>query len=263
MRTEATIRRGKILNVRPSPASPGDWGIGDASAGGVFSGRGGSPPKSFSWINKDVPVQHQGTTGACVGYAAAYGVLWPMALKAGLLSKGDMPSARFVWMGAKETDNISFRPTTFVDTSGTRLKYAVRIITKYGCPLEEDLPMKPKVCKLSEGEVYARASKLRARNYYAISRDPEDWKKWISEVGPILTRMVPDPQFLSGRKKVLSGYVPQPPSSGGHAITMSGYSDAGVIIRNSWGTAWGMNGYIVMDWDYAIEALTESFGITL
>ena len=36
---------------------------------------------------------------------------------------------------------------------------------------------------------------------------------------------------------------------GGHAISIVGYDKEGLIIRNSWGTGFGDNGYTHMDWN--------------
>ena len=51
---------------------------------------------------------------------------------------------------------------------------------------------------------------------------------------------------------------------GGHAVTVVGYTSDRFIIRNSWGTGWGDDGF-----GYASEAyinaafFPESYGVTL
>ncbi|MCC5829226.1 MAG: C1 family peptidase [Phycisphaeraceae bacterium] len=37
---------------------------------------------------------------------------------------------------------------------------------------------------------------------------------------------------------------------GGHAVTIVGYNDLGFIVKNSWGTDWGDNGYAIVSYDY-------------
>lgn len=46
---------------------------------------------------------------------------------------------------------------------------------------------------------------------------------------------------------------------GGHAMTVVGYDKTGFIIRNSWGTEWGQNGYTLFpfsDWGKQYEVWT-------
>ena len=48
---------------------------------------------------------------------------------------------------------------------------------------------------------------------------------------------------------------PNEKSMGGHAIMAVGYDDATkrLLIRNSWGTDWGLAGYFTMPYDYAAD----------
>jgi len=49
---------------------------------------------------------------------------------------------------------------------------------------------------------------------------------------------------------------------GGHAVLAVGYDDAAkrFILRNSWGTKWGMQGYFTMPYDYlANRNLSDDF----
>ena len=67
------------------------------------------------------------STGACVGFAAADGVLHWHYRQAGLLAEGERPSPRFIWMANKETELLTSFPTTFIESAGTQIKLALRV----------------------------------------------------------------------------------------------------------------------------------------
>jgi C1A family cysteine protease len=56
-----------------------------------------------------------------------------------------------------------------------------------------------------------------------------------------------------------SGNAPMPAPSeraiGGHAVVAVGYEDANqwFVVRNSWGTNWGLSGYFTMPYAYLIQ----------
>lgn len=47
---------------------------------------------------------------------------------------------------------------------------------------------------------------------------------------------------------------------GGHAVVGVGYDDAQrrFIVRNSWGTGWGLQGYFTMPYDYLANSHLSS-----
>jgi C1A family cysteine protease len=69
--------------------------------------------------------------------------------------------------------------------------------------------------------------------------------------------------------------VPLSPLLGGHAIVAVGYDDnrtvtnplgdgsttGALIIRNSWGTSWGDNGYGCMPYDWVTKGLADDFWV--
>jgi hypothetical protein len=48
-----------------------------------------------------------------------------------------------------------------------------------------------------------------------------------------------------------------------HAAALFGYRPDAFLIRSSWGTSWGENGYAWMDLDYTAEAVIESYGVVI
>ena len=167
-----------------------DWTFADAVEAGVVADAAARAEVDLR--GGDWPVRDQGTTGACVGFAAADGVLHWHYRQAGLLAEGERPSPRFIWMANKETDLLTSFPTTFIESAGTQIKLALRVARRYGCVLESTLPMDGTLSSLSTEAFYARAARYRIASYHNLGRDLERWRAWISNQGPVLVRLVVD-----------------------------------------------------------------------
>jgi hypothetical protein len=209
-------------------------------------------------------INQQGKTGACVGFATAYGVLRWHYVKEGMIGKKDLPSARFIWMANKETDEITSYPTTFLETDGTQTKLALSVARKYGCVLEGLLPMKGPLSMMSRAAFYAVASKLRISSYHNLGYDLDDWRRWIALQGPVLTRLGVDKTWdqVNPQNAKLKKYFPAT-VRGGHAICLVGYTKDYFIVRNSWGKEWGDKGFAYAYNEYAAIAFTEGYGAVI
>ena len=187
-----------------------DWTFADAVEAGVVADAAARAEVDLR--GADWPVRDQGTTGACVGFAAADGVLHWHYRQAGLLAEGERPSPRFIWMANKETDLLTSFPTTFIESAGTQIKLALRVARRYGCVLESTLPMDGPLSSLSTEAFYARAARYRIASYHNLGRDPERWRAWISNQGPVLVRLGGGPDLGpgDGRRRGAG------PVSGGH-----------------------------------------------
>ena len=176
-----------VLNCDPSSTPEADWTYEDAVSAGLVADQ--APPPSKDLRKTWWPVRNQGTTGACVGFATADGVLRWHYVTANKIRRTDRPSPRFIWMANKETDEITSYPTTFIEAAGTQTKLALRVARNYGCVLEQTLPMSGRLARLSTTAFYAQASRLRLASYHNLGREPDKWLKWIANHGPILTRL--------------------------------------------------------------------------
>lgn len=258
-----TTDKSFILNCTPSARTEDDWTFEDAATAGIVKPQTAPPAKidlRTSWWNVD----HQGNTGACVGFSTAYGVLRWHFVKDGRLPKSKKPSARFIWMANKETDQMTSFPTTFIETAGSQTKRALKIARKFGCVTDDELPMSGKLSPLSRVAFYARASRFKISSFYNLGSDLGHWRIWLATQGPILTRLRVDRTWNNATRNHgnLRKYQPRT-RKGGHAVCLVGYTKDHFIVRNSWGPQWGDAGFAYASNAYTEAAFTEAYGAVL
>ena len=252
-----------ILNCVPSAGQENDWTFADAIEAGVVSMLK-AIPKAIDLREDWWPVDNQKNTGACVGFATAYGVLRWHYVKANWIQETQKPSARFIWMANKETDEITSYPTTFLERTGTQTKLALGVARNYGCVLEEDLPIRGSLSDIPRAAFYTRAATLRIASYHNLGHNLEVWRRWLASHGPILTRLSVDKTW--DRARLTGGHLQtyqRDTVRGGHAVCLVGYTPDHFIVRNSWGDGWGDNGFGYASNAYTAEAFTEAYGAVL
>src|SRR5262245_59221283 len=107
----------RILNVLPSQHPDDDWQFDTAITAGVAV-RNGVPDKVDLCQPTWWTIGDQGGTGSCVGWATADSLLRWHFVQANRLTETEPLSVRYIWMAAKETDEFSQRPTTFIEQDG-------------------------------------------------------------------------------------------------------------------------------------------------
>lgn len=253
----------RVLNCEASPNVQDDWGPGDAEAAGTL--RAARIPESVDLRRDWWAIGDQGLTGSCVGWATADSVLRWHFVKAGRIDETQRLSIRFSWIAAKETDEFNRRPTTFIEEAGTSLKAALDVARKLGAVQDDVLPFdRDRVYSGTEKSFYARAAQYRILSYINLGSDLRGWRRWLYEGGPILVRLDVDDAFLRARHTYgrLERYDPAS-AHGGHAVALVGYTADGFIVRNSWSTTWGDNGFAYATEAYARVAFTEAYGVTV
>jgi C1A family cysteine protease len=265
--TRQNVASHRICNLLPSANTQRDWTFQDAVASGALTAAGAIPPsvdlRAAWWAIDD-----QEDTGSCVGWATAEGVVRYHMVAASKLSKNQLLSPRFVWMGSKETDEYTIRPETFIESAGTSLKAAMDIVRQYGAVTMDLVPfhIATKMYSGDENTLYAAASQRKIAAYFNLSKDPTQWKTWLAAHGPILAGVSVDRSWDNAT--AIGGNIDnfQPNTvRGGHAIAIVGYTAAGsFIVRNSWGTAWGDRGFGYVTPTYvAAGFFNESYGVTV
>lgn len=252
----------RILNVRPSPKREEDWTF-EVAAEADLVAAAPTVPSTKDLRTDWWKVADQGSTGSCVGWATADSVLRWHFVRAGRLSSSQLLSPRFVWMASKETDQFNTRPSAFIETEGTSLKAALDVARKFGVVRDLTLPFTSG--KLYPGRAstfYAVAAQRKILAYFNLGTSLTNWRTWLATKGPILTRLDVDDTWDLATENAgeLDEYKPET-TRGGHAVALVGYRPGAFIVRNSWGTGWGDNGFAYASLAYAQEAFTEAYGV--
>jgi hypothetical protein len=278
-----TKKTSRILNCIPSRGPEQDWLFEHAIGAGLLAptaapAAAGTPVSAAAIaatpaltavdLRQDAAwwvVGDQLTTGSCVGWATADSVLRWHFVKAGRFPPDQRLSARFIWMAAKETDKFVSQPTTFIELEGTSLKAALDIARKFGVVSDAVLAFNSgRLYPDDRRTFYAMAAQLKINSYFNLGTDPANWRTWLSGKGPILTRLDVDAAWdnASATQGNLDFYQPAS-AHGGHAVALVGYTAERFIVRNSWGTGWGDQGYAYASLAYAQAAFTEAYGVVI
>ena len=265
--TRSRAEQERICNLVPSKDTGTDWTFADAINAGAV-GAVAALPASIDLRAPWWTIGDQENTGSCVGWATAEGVVRYHMVQAGRLGQAESMSPRYVWMGSKELDGYTARPETFIEGAGTSLKTAMDVARKYGVVTEAVLPfhIATKMYVGDENTFYATAAQRKISSYFNLRKDVNQWKAWLAAHGPILVGLSVDATWDNAAATGGNLDTFQPSTvRGGHAVAAVGYrADGRIIIRNSWGTSWGDQGFGYASPAYIAAAFfDESYGATV
>jgi C1A family cysteine protease len=188
------------------------------------------------------PVVDQGELGSCTANAIASGLREYLELKAG---KSPIRLSRlYLYWHERALEG------TIDQDSGAAIRDGMRVLQKLGCPPEMDFPyMISQFTVKPSPQAELDASKFRVKSYHRVP-NLISLKTSLAEGWPVVVGFMVYESFES-EKTAQTGLVSIPKEGesllGGHAVLAVGYKEIEnkkyIIIRNSWGSGWGDQGY--------------------
>ena len=209
------------------------------------------------------PVYDQGHIGSCTANAIGAAFQFDQK-KQGL--KSSVPSRLFIYYNERDMEG------TVNQDSGAYIRDGIKSVNKLGvCPETmwpydgSDYPPNPKLPLKPSAKCYTEATKHTAIQYARVARTEGQMKGCLASGYPFVYGFTVYESFESSQV-AKSGVVPMPKTGeevlGGHAVLAVGYDDSTrrFIVRNSWGTGWGIKGYFTMPYGYLLnENLSDDF----
>lgn len=199
------------------------------------------------------PVFDQGQLGSCTANAVAAAVEFDAKLN----GSDPGPLSR-LWIYYYER-KIEGSPAD--QDTGAYGRDGFKVCKTLGVPLEKDWPYD--VSKFSaepSASLADEARQHRISNYRAVPRNLDSMKAVLCNRQTIAFGFTVYESFES-EEVAKTGIVPTPTRGekvlGGHEVLLVGYLKDQVnygLVRNSWGTGWGLQGYFLMPWSSILDA---------
>ncbi len=194
------------------------------------------------------PVYDQGQLGSCTGNGWA-GAIQFLQMKQGI-NPSFTPSRLFIYYNERARNN------DIAIDSGAAISDGAHAVSEQGCPHEDLWPYDiTKFTGPPPEAAVADGLKHLALQVQQVSQDLTSMKEVLSGGLPIIIGFVVYQSFES-EEVSKTGIVPMPghheKKLGGHCVVIVGYDDSQsrFILRNSWGTGWGMQGYFTMPYAF-------------
>lgn len=217
------------------------------------------------------PIENQGTLGSCTANAGVGLVEYYERRAFGKHIEG---SRLFLY---KATRNL----LKWTGDTGAFLRSTMEAMVLFGVPPEQYWPYTtaaPAFDQEPSAFCYAFAQNYQTINYYRLDPPGTTRAALLASIKAKLAANLPSmfgfSVYQSYTQANTSGKIPYPYAGekivGGHAVVAVGYDDAmkikntspgaaettgALLIRNSWGTAWGAGGYGWLPYDYVLNGL--------
>lgn len=214
-------------------------------------------PRTIDLRSQCSPIEDQGDLGACTGHAIVGALEYLENIQHEHFIR---LSREFVYYNERVLEG------TVRSDAGASIKDGIQVIATYGACEETLWPYDVSRFRQKPSEqAYEDALKRRALAYAAVDQTKEAITQCLALRKPIVFGIMVYDSFESD-ETASTGLVPMPAVTekclGGHAVMMAGYDldTDRVLVRNSWGKDWGIQGYFWLPFDYVLSpALSDSF----
>jgi C1A family cysteine protease len=208
-------------------------------------------PTSIDLRPKCPPVYDQGQLGSCT--ANAIGAAFEFAEP-----KEVMPSRLFIYYNERVIEH------TVSSDSGAMIRDGMQTVSKQGVCSETDWAYNiKKFATKPPAKAYTDGLKCTSKIYLRVTQTLNEMKGCLASADPFVFGFTVYESFESPTV-TSTGIVPMPKKGesvlGGHAVLCVGYDDAKQmwLVRNSWGTSWGILGYFWMPYAYLTSTTLAS-----
>lgn len=223
-----------------------------------------SVPKKMDLRAKCPDVYDQGQVGSCTANAIGAAIEFDQMKQQ--LANISTPSRLFIYYNERVIEH------TVKEDSGAMIRDGIKSVSKKGVCPEEMWTYDPappeqnkQLFKRPTAKCYKEALKHTAVTYERVPRSLSQMKACLASGYPFVFGFSVYESFESDTV-AKTGNAPMPGANdaflGGHAVLAVGYDDTKncFIVRNSWGTGWGMKGYFTLPYPYLLdENLSDDF----
>ena len=202
------------------------------------------------------PVYDQGQLGSCTANAIGAAIQF-LEMKE-QLPNVFTPSRLFIYYNERVMEG------TVDSDSGAQIRDGIKSVSKDGSCAEEMWPYDiTKFRTKPDAKCYAEAAKHKVIQYQRLTQNLQQMKGCLASGFPFVFGFTVYESFESP-EVAKTGHAPLPGPTeqaiGGHAVMAVGYDDSQqtFLVRNSWGTGWGMQGYFTLPCAYLSQPSLSS-----